>query len=155
MSMRLRQVVLVVTAVIGLFVGGWAASAPRSFYDAFPGLGRIWVAVDGPFNEHLVRDVGALYLALAAAGLVAAATRSVAASRAVGAAWVVFSVPHLVYHAGHLAGFGLVDQVGQVVSLSSTIILGLPLLLPDRQRTGSPDPGSPRPGAVHATGVTR
>jgi hypothetical protein len=150
MSMRLRQVILVVTAAIGLFVGGWAAFAPRSFYDAFPGLGRIWVAVDGPFNEHLVGDVGALYLALAAASLVAAATRSVAASQAVGAAWVVFSVPHLIYHAGHLAGFGLLDQVGQVVSLSSTVVLGIPLLLPGprRSRDGAPaDAG--------ATGATR
>lgn len=146
--MRLRQAILVVTAVIGLFVGGWAAFGPRSFYDAFPGLGRVWVAVDGPFNEHLVRDVGALYLALAAASLVAAATRSVAASQAVGAAWVVFSVPHLVYHAGHLAGFGLLDQVGQLVSLSSTIVLGVPLLLPGR-RTAQ------RPAAEDTAGVAR
>jgi hypothetical protein len=151
MSMRLRQVVLVVTAAIGLFVGGWAAFAPRSFYDGFPGLGRIWVAVDGPFNEHLVRDVGALYLALAAASLVAAATRSVPASQAVGAAWVVFSVPHLVYHAGHLAGFGLLDQVGQLVSLSSTIVLGLPLLLPAPRRPR--DRGAA--GADVAAGTTR
>ena len=35
------------------------------FYDDFPGLGRSWVAADGPYNEHLVRDVGALNLALA------------------------------------------------------------------------------------------
>jgi hypothetical protein len=150
MSMRLRQVILVVTAAIGLFVGGWAAFAPRFFYDAFPGLGRIWVAVDGPFNEHLVRDVGALYLALAAASLVAAATRGVAASQAVGAAWVVFSVPHLVYHVGHLAGFGLLDQVGQLVSLSSTVVLGIPLLLPDRRRSRDGAPAH-----AGATGATR
>jgi hypothetical protein len=45
-------------------LGSWALLAPRSFYDDFPGLGRSWIAVDGPFNEHLIRDVGALNLAL-------------------------------------------------------------------------------------------
>ena len=47
----------------------WSASgprvAPKSFYEDFPGAGRVWVAVDGPYNEHLVRDVGSLNLALA------------------------------------------------------------------------------------------
>lgn len=136
--MRLRQAILVVTAVIGLFVGGWAAFAPGSFYDAFPGVGRVWVAVDGPFNEHLVRDVGALYLALAAASVVAAATRSVGASQAVGAAWVVFSVPHLVYHLRHLELLPPGDWFAEIASLSSTIVLGLPLLLPAR-RVGTPE----------------
>jgi hypothetical protein len=88
--------------------------------------------VDGPFNEHLIRDVGALYLALAAASSYAALTRSIGASRAVGIAWVVFSLPHLAYHLGHLAGFAPIDVVGQVISLSSTIVLGIPLVLPDR-----------------------
>ena len=38
----------------------------------------MWVAVDGPFNEHLVRDVGALNLALAFVAAMALATGSVA-----------------------------------------------------------------------------
>lgn len=32
---------------------------PRSFYDDFPGGGIAWVSVDGPYNEHLIRDIGA------------------------------------------------------------------------------------------------
>ena len=34
-------------------VGLWAAVAPHSFYDDFPGGGRHWVAVDGPFSFFL------------------------------------------------------------------------------------------------------
>ena len=45
-------------------IGFWALLAPQSFYDGFPGTGRAWVAADGPFNEHLIRDFGALNLAL-------------------------------------------------------------------------------------------
>ncbi len=54
-----QRVVAVVLAASGLYAGLWAATTPRSFYDSFLGLHRAWVSVDGPFNEHLVRDVGA------------------------------------------------------------------------------------------------
>ena len=54
-------------ALIGLFMlpaGLQAAFAPRSFFVDFP-LGRGWISHQGdPYNEHLVRDVGALFLAL-------------------------------------------------------------------------------------------
>ena len=49
-----------------LGVGLQALFTPRSFYDDFP-LGRGWVAMDGPYNQHLVRDVGSLNLALGGA----------------------------------------------------------------------------------------
>lgn len=139
MSLGLRRALFWATAAIGLYVGGWAAGAPQSFYDSFPGLGLIWISIDGPYNEHLVRDVGALYLGLAAATAYAGAQRSeaaaVVAGRVIGLAWVVFSVPHLGYHALHLDGLGAVDVVAQVVSLSSTVVLGALLLLgPERRR---------------------
>ena len=102
-------------------------------YDAFPGLGFIWVSFDGPYNEHLTRDVGTLYLGLAAATAYAALQRSeaaaVVASRVIGLAWVVFSIPHLGYHALHLDGLSALDTVAQMVSLSSTAVLGGLLLL--------------------------
>ena len=56
---RLQQLAVAVIAAGSAVIGGWAQLFPRSFYDDFPGLGRAWVAMDGPFNEHLVRDVGA------------------------------------------------------------------------------------------------
>ena len=37
-------------------VGMWAQFFPHAFYNSFPGFGRSWVSVDGPFNEHLIRD---------------------------------------------------------------------------------------------------
>lgn len=51
-------------------VGVWAQFFPRAFYERFPGFG-IWVAGDGPYNEHLIRDVGGLNLALAVLALLA------------------------------------------------------------------------------------
>ena len=49
-------------------------------------------------------------------------------------AWIVYSVPHLGYHLNHLSGLPAVDAVAQVVALSSTAVLAVPLLLPVRER---------------------
>lgn len=115
-----RRIFLWITSAIGAVVGVWAAFAPVAFYDAFPGLGLgPWVAIDGPYNEHLVRDVGALYLALAAAGIYAALATGIQAGRAVGIAWIVFSLPHLAYHLQHLDGFDPLNAAVEIISLSS------------------------------------
>src|SRR4028118_1615057 len=45
-------------------IGAWALLGPRTFFDHFPGTALGWVALLPPYNEHLVRDVGALSLAL-------------------------------------------------------------------------------------------
>ena len=60
------RLLLWLLALGNLGVGIQAAFTPRSFYDDFP-LGRGWVAMDGPYNQHLVRDVGSLNLALGGA----------------------------------------------------------------------------------------
>ena len=46
-----------------LIVGVWALFLPKSFYTDFPSSGRDWVSALGPYDEHLVRDVGELNLA--------------------------------------------------------------------------------------------
>lgn len=113
----LRKIALVVIAGGALLVGVWAQLFPRSFYDDFPGAGRVWVAVDGPYNEHLVRDVGGLQLALALVAIVALVTGSVLVARVAGGAALVYGVPHLVYHSMHLDAFGTGDKVALVGSL--------------------------------------
>jgi hypothetical protein len=54
--------------------------------------------------------------------------------RLTGLAWLVFSVPHLVYHLGHLEHFGTADRIGNVISLSAFVVAGAILLLPVRER---------------------
>ncbi len=138
MSMTRRRLVLGVTAAIGAYVGLWASFWPASFYDSFPGLGRIWIAVDGPFNEHLIRDVGGLYLGLAVASAAATCSRSPDAGRVIGVAWVVFGLPHLIYHASQFGQLSLIDAIGNAITLGGSLILGMVLLLPgpsDRGRS--------------------
>jgi hypothetical protein len=131
-----RRVILWILNAIGALVGVWALLLPHEFHASFPGLGfGAWVAADGPFNEHLLRDVGALYLALVGAGIVAALNRRADAGVAVGVAWLVFSVPHLAYHAAHLQGLPPLDAIGQPIALAATIVLAVPLVVPPRARS--------------------
>jgi hypothetical protein len=105
--------------LFGLVVGGWQALAPASFYEDFPGAGRHWVSVDGPYNEHLLRDVGQGNLALGVMALVALLTGGVWLARATGLAALVASLPHQLYHqlTLHLLET-TTDEVLQTVTLS-------------------------------------
>jgi len=98
---RVLRILLVFMGVPSVLIGLWAGFAPRGFYDDFPGAGRSWVAPDGPFNEHLVRDVGVLNLALAVVTIAAAAWLTRPLVRATAWAWLAYSVPQLVYHVLH------------------------------------------------------
>ena len=120
---RLERGALGLIAAAMLPAGLQAAFAPRSFFEDFP-LGRGWIAHDaGAFNEHLVRDVGGLFLALIV--VTAWAARRGGPTRVVAVAWLVQGVLHVAYHAGHLEGFAAVDQVGLIGSLVTVPLLAL------------------------------
>ncbi len=128
---------LIYLAVSGALVGVWAGFAPRSFYDDFPGLGRVWVSVDGPYNEHLVRDVGWLNLALTVATVWAAVTLTRTLVIAVLVAWLVTSLPHLAYHVANLDGLATADRVGELASLAlAPLVAGVLLVVTVRTRPG-------------------
>lgn len=133
MNTPIRRVLLAVTVLIGGYVGLWAEFFPNAFYASFPGFGLHWIDIDGAFNEHLIRDVGSLYLALGAGSLAAIISRSAMPGQVVGVAWSVFGVLHFGYHALNPEG-SAVDIVGSVVSLGISALLGIVLLLPLRGR---------------------
>ncbi|MGE4164009.1 MAG: hypothetical protein AB7G23_19960 [Vicinamibacterales bacterium] len=92
-----------------------AALGPRSFFEDFP-LGRGWIAAEGgAYDEHLVCDVGLLFLALIVVTAWAALRGELVVP--VGVAWLILGVGHFAYHVGHLDGLGGVDRIGLVVSL--------------------------------------
>jgi hypothetical protein len=113
-------------ALIAVFMAPTALQAsfrPRSWFDDFP-LGRGWIAAEGgAYDEHLVRDVGVLFLALIIV-TVWAAWRATA-MEPVAIAWIVQGVLHLAYHIGHLDGLGTADQVALVGSLVSIPVLAV------------------------------
>jgi len=109
--------------VSGVVVGAWAQFFPHAFYDSFPGLGRSWVSVDGPFNEHLTRDVGGLYLALTIVTVIAALTKTRETVLAASLAWLVAQVPHFTYHMIHLHVYpSMIDKIGNVITLALLVL---------------------------------
>ncbi|GHE94875.1 hypothetical protein ACWDSD_44670 [Streptomyces spiralis] len=143
--------ILVGSLIIACLLHVWAYFAPKTWYESFPGVGRGWLLRLGPYNEHLVKDMAALYMAMlvvtAAAWRFADSDRYVAT---VGAAWLVFSVFHLIYHLQHLSMYSSGERVAIVGLLSSLTLISAALLAPSPARgTGSPhtSPESPAPAA--------
>jgi hypothetical protein len=128
MSLRGQRIVLLILLIIATVPGLWAALAPESFYDSFPGAGMHWVAADGPYNRHLITDVGAMYLALVV--VTAGALRRPEWVRLAAAAWLAFGVPHWLYHSAHLGLYGPRDQVLNEVALAGAVVLALLILVP-------------------------
>ena len=112
-------------ALQSVVVGAWALLAPRSFYDDFPGAGRAWVSVAGPYNEHLMRDVGALNLAILVVFVLAALRPSRERTRLAAIVAIVWGLPHLIYHSFNTDGLGASDVVLNLGGLA--IFVGLPV----------------------------
>lgn len=132
--MGVRRTALWALAVVSVAVGAWGLLAPGSFYASFP-AGRGWVAADGPFNEHLLRDFGALNLALGVLTAVAAVRMRPDLVRLVGIVTLVYAVPHLTYHALHLGLYGPADIAGNMVTLGTSVVLPLWLAVWPAPRT--------------------
>lgn len=130
-------------ALVAVQIGVWALLAPRSFYDDFPGFGRTWVSVDGPFNEHLVRDVGALNLGVGALLIYAIArpTRELVSVAAVVS--LVWGIPHLLYHIANASDLAGIDVVASLGGLAVGVLLPVLLLKNARHL-------APAPTAAHA-----
>jgi hypothetical protein len=133
MTISLRRWLLVLLAVTALYVGSWAYFAPESWHRTFPGFGHHWLPVLGPYNEHLVKDVGAFYLAFGMLSIVAAwRVRENSLVFLVGAAWLVFNVLHFAYHLQHLHKYSGNDKIFNVVVLVGITLLSAAILLPVR-----------------------
>lgn len=127
------RVALGYLTLVCVVVGVWAQFAPRSFYDDFPGFGRAWVRVDGPFNEHLVRDVGGLNLALAVVLVAAIITLSRTLVVVAAIASLVSGAPHLVYHLFNTDNLGKGDVIASVGGLAGFAVVAVALIVVSRR----------------------
>ena len=133
------QASLGLLTVSQLVIGGWALLAPTHFFTAFPAAGHTWVALLPPYNEHLVHHVGALSLALAVVLAGATVTADRRLIRVAAVAFAVYTVPHSLFHGGHLDGFGLTDGVAQMSGFVLQLLLAAAALGSTLERTGGDD----------------
>lgn len=128
---------LIGSIVIAAVVGTWAYFFSEQFYDHFPALLGEWISQDGPYNEHLIRDHGAQYLALGLASVFGLFWHSQIGYRLLGIAWTTFGVLHFLYHVTHLSHMSVSDQISQIIVLGSAVLLGVGLFIPPRRRSRS------------------
>jgi hypothetical protein len=133
---RLQYTALVSTVMIVGVVGAWSYFWPQAYFDSFPVVLGSWVAQDGPYNEHLVRDHGAMYIATGAATAYAMVRPTRVACVLLGITWTVFGCLHFAYHVTHLGHLSTNEAVGQVVVLTVAVAIALAMLVPGRSRAG-------------------
>ena len=121
------QVVLGALGLTQLFNGLYATISPSGFYENFP-LGRGWVEAIPAYNEHLMRDVGALFIATGVLLLVAAYLLERRLTLITLVVWLIWAVPHTIYHLFNLEPYGTGDAIGNAVALTATVLLPLWLL---------------------------
>jgi hypothetical protein len=138
-EIRIARGALGLLFAAALLIGLTATVSPRTFYEDFPFLAH-WVDLLPPYNEHLVTDVGGLYLGFAVLFAWAAWTLERTLVRAVCVAWLLAAGLHLLFHATHLEGFSAADAIGELASLA--LLVGAPVVA---LWTSFPPPSTPRP----------
>ncbi|WP_055613754.1 hypothetical protein [Streptomyces phaeochromogenes] len=131
MNTKIRYANLGFLAVTALYTGAWAYFSPKEWHASFPGFGLSWLPQLGPYNEHLAKDAGAMFLALAIlTAITLGSVRNTRLVQTTGAVWLVFNVLHLSYHMHHLSMYGTRDQVLNVVTLTLLVLSSAALLVP-------------------------
>ena len=123
------QIGLLLLAVTSISSGLWALFLPRPFYEDFPLPGWDWVSTLGPYNEHLVTDYGALNLALGVLMVGAAVFLERRLVQVSLISWLVYAVPHFIFHLGQIHHFSPFDNLAQISALGFVVLLPLVLLL--------------------------
>jgi hypothetical protein len=121
-SPTLARVALLALCGYCLFIGFTALAVPHTFYTDFPFLAH-WVERLPPYNEHLITDVGGLYVGFAVViGIAAWRPEERLLVIAACAGFLTVSVPHLLFHVTHLDGFGAVDGIAEIAALASLLV---------------------------------
>jgi hypothetical protein len=116
-------------ALVELVIGVVATLAPRAFYDNVP-----WVSLAPPYSEHLMRDFGAMNLALAVVTFVAATTMEQLMVRTALVAYIVFAIPHLLFHVTHHRHYPATAAISETATLVVAVMLPVALLTISRKR---------------------
>jgi AhpD family alkylhydroperoxidase len=147
----LFRLVLIPLGLVQLVDGVWALFFPRSFYDDFPTGRGGWVSALPAYSEHLMTDVGALFVATGVLLIVAGLRLERGLVGVTLAVWLLWAVPHTVWHLFNLDAYGTGDAIANTLSLALTVLgpLGLLGLLARRPA------GAPRAAAGDADGNAR
>lgn len=150
---------LLVLGIPQLGIGLWAVISPSGWFESFPGAGRHWLPLYGPFDEHLAIDVGTAFLAIGVMLLLAALWMERRLVIAAATAYLVYQVPHMIFHLGADDVLSTGDQIANGIGLVLAVLLAPGLIVGAlRTREGSDPRGTERgsdPRGTERGGVGR
>jgi hypothetical protein len=133
-------------------IGVHALFFPWYFYNHFL-FGRGWVKMLPPYNEHITRDLGALYIGFFV--ILGYAVLKLSKDLVNGAilGFVAATIPHMIFHIVHADDAPLlIDKVLQVGLLAITVVFGAGLALVARPLFAEQAPSRP---TLHHAGAVR
>ena len=131
-----RSIIRVGLLLLGLpqaLIGLWALVATRDWFETFPGAGHSWLPAYGAYNEHLATDVGATFLAIGVVLVLAAVYLERRLVQVALITYLVFEIPHFVYHLGADDRLSNGDQIASATTLALTVLLAFALLASTRR----------------------
>jgi len=111
-----------------LVLGAWALISPSGWFETFPGGGQHWLPAYGPFDEHLVTDVGATFLAIGLLMLLAAYFLERHVVQIALVAYLAYDIPHFIFHLGNDGVLSSGAQVANGIALGLSVASGVALL---------------------------
>lgn len=118
------RICLGVLALSALSIGIPASFAPETFYTDYPFYTAL-VKLLPPYNEHLITDVGGLYLGFSLMLVWATIKPSRQLVVPLCWGWIIAQALHFAFHIGHLTGFTTSQAVGQTIGLGLYVLIAL------------------------------
>jgi hypothetical protein len=140
---------LLVLAIPQLGIGVWAVASPSGWFETFPGAGNNWLPLYGPYSEHLAVDVATAFLAIGVMLALAAIWMDRRLVIAAAIAYLVYQIPHTIFHLGADDVLTSGDQLANGVGLVLAVLLAPGIIL-GATRMGGSDPEGDR----HRRGLT-
>jgi hypothetical protein len=138
MTERWIRVLLALNIVFLIPLALWPLISPRGFYDQFPGAGYHWIDINGPYNEHFLRDFSALNAAVLVVAIYAFVRLTPSLVQAAGLALAIYALPHAIYHLQHLDVYKSSDKFIAVAPLVLQVFMGLAIFALALRRTDQP-----------------
>ena len=125
---RVVRLGLILIGAPQLAIGLWALISPSGWYESFPGAGNHWLPLYGSYDEHLATDVGATFVALGLALIIAAIWLDRRAVQLALIAYLAYALPHFAYHLGADSALGGGDRIVNGIAIGLAVATALMLL---------------------------
>ena len=143
---------LVALGLPQLLIGIWATFDTQGWFNSFPGPGASdWLPVYGGYNEHLALDVGATFMGIGAALILAAVWMERRAVQVALVAYLLYALPHFIYHLGADDALPSGEQIASGAALALATVVAAALLVMTRTTTVK----ARRPSSASANGAAR